>query len=206
MGALARLFFAVGVSPEVASALRSLVSKLRGGAGAEGLRFVDVDKAHFTLRFLGEQGPERQAAALRAGKFAAAEMDAFDLAIGTLGVFPDERRPHTVWAGATNGASRLAELARRLEQRLVLEGFPDETRPFVPHLTVARVKRRPRADALRALLARQPDTVASQRVESFALMESAPDGGGVRYIPLETFPLEIPCTPSKSPSTAGPKS
>jgi 2'-5' RNA ligase len=204
MGVVARLFFAVGVSPEIGAALGSLGSRLKGRAGAEELRFVEVEKAHFTLRFLGEQGPDRQAAAVRAGRLAAAGVGAFELGFASLGVFPDERRPHTLWIGAGRGAVELVELARRLSVRLAAEGFADEARPFVPHLTLARVKRRPRADAMRALLSAEA-SVVSQRVESFTLMESAPDGGTVRYIALETFPLESPCTPSKSPSTAAPK-
>jgi 2'-5' RNA ligase len=123
----------------------------------------------------------------------------------TLGVFPDERRPHTLWLGAGDGGARMAELARLLGTRLAGEGFDDEARPFVPHLTLARVKRRPPRDAMRALLAGSAETVATLRVESFALMESKPTSDGVRYIALETFPLEMPCTPSRSPSTAAPK-
>jgi 2'-5' RNA ligase len=204
MGSVARLFFAVGVSPEVGAALGSLGSRLKGRAGTEGLRFVDVEKAHFTLRFLGEQGPERQAAAVRAGRLAATGVGAFELGFAALGVFPDQRRPHTLWIGAGQGADELVGLARRLSLRLANEGFADEERPFVPHLTLARVKRRPSGDAMRALLSAEAAAV-SQRVESFTLMESTPDRGTVRYIALETFPLESPCTPSKSPSTAAPK-
>jgi 2'-5' RNA ligase len=205
MGALARIFFAVGVSRDVVPALRSLGSKLKSSVLAECLRFVDAGQAHYTLRFLGEQGPDEQAAAIRAGRAAAAESAGFELAMRTLGVFPDERRPHTLWLGAGDGGDRLAELARRLASRLVGEGFPDDARPFVPHLTVARVKRRPPRQALSALLAGPAETVATLRVESFALMESKPTSEGVRYIALETFPLEMPCTPSRSSSTAAPK-
>ena len=202
---MARIFFAVAVSAEVGAALGSLGSKLKSHSGSDVLRFVEVHKAHFTLRFLGEQEPDRQAAAVRAGRAAAVGMAAFELGFAALGVFPDERRPHTLWIGAGDGAVELTALAGRLASCLADEGFPDETRPFVPHLTLARVKRRPDRETLRAMLVAGP-AVASQRVESFTLMESAPDGGTVRYIPLETFPLEIPCTPSKSPSTAARKS
>jgi RNA 2',3'-cyclic 3'-phosphodiesterase len=206
MGALARIFFAVGVSPEVVPALRSLGSRLRSIPATAGLRFVDLEQAHYTLRFLGEQGPNELEAALRAGRAAAAGTPAFELAMRTLGVFPDERRPHTLWLGAGEGAPALAGRARRLGEHLAGEGFPDEPRPFVPHLTLARVKRRPPREATRALLAGRDEIVGMLQVQSFALMESTPVSGRVRYIALETFALEMPCTPSKLPSTAAPKS
>jgi 2'-5' RNA ligase len=208
MEPLARIFFAVGISPEVVAALRSLVSKLKAGRPPPGeeFRFVDADQSHYTLRFLGEQGPDEIAAALRAGRAAAEGAGGFALTMRSLGVFPDARRPHTLWLGVGEGASELAALARRLGEHLAAEGFADETRPFVPHLTLARIKRRPRPEVLRPLLAGPDEIVATLRVESFALMESRTVGGRVRYIALETFPLEMPCTPSRSPSTVDPKS
>jgi 2'-5' RNA ligase len=66
----------------------------------------------------------------------------------------------------------------------------------VPHLTLARVKRRPPSHTMRALLTGPDETIGALRVASFVLMESKPTNKGTRYIALETFPLEMPCTPS----------
>jgi 2'-5' RNA ligase len=194
---MARLFFAVGVSREVAKGLRSISLGLQRDPIADCLRFTDIEEAHFTLRFLGEQSPERQAAALRAGRAAGRGACPFELELEGLGVFPDDRRPHTVWIGAGRGARELGGLAALLEDELVVEGFSREDRPFVAHLTLARVKRRPDAGAIGALLGAPPRAVGPFPVESFALMESQPTRVGVRYIALETFALEPPCSPSK---------
>jgi 2'-5' RNA ligase len=196
--AMARLFFAVGVSRDVAASLRSISRGLGRAPIADCLRLIDVEQAHFTLRFLGEQSAERQAAALRAGSAAARGAASFDLEFQGLGVFPDERRPHTLWIGAGKGASELAGLAAMLEDELAVEGFMREARPFVPHLTLARVKRRPERAKMATLLAAQPAQIVPLRVAGFALMESRPERRTVRYIALETFALELPCTPSKS--------
>jgi 2'-5' RNA ligase len=203
---MARLFFAVGVSREVVSALETLGSKLRRCGAAEWLRFTEPNQAHYTLRFLGEVPSSREVAAVGAGRAAAARSGPFELSLGALGVFPDERRPQTLWIGAGAGASELVAVAASLEMELGRAGFPPEPRPFVPHLTVARVKRRLPPPAMRALMNEPMGTTGSLHVSSFMLMESKPSANGVRYVSLETFPLEIPCTPSKSPSTAAPKS
>ena len=203
---MARLFFAVGISGDAARALGSLSSRLEESAIRDCLRFVAIEQAHYTLRFLGEQSPERQASAVRAGYLTASGARSFELVPHTLGVFPDERRPHTLWIGVGRGSVEMKALAERLGAALAAEGFSPEARPFVPHLTLARVKRRPPAAAMRALLAKPHEAIAPLRVEAFTLMESRSSPSGVRYVPLETFPLEIPCKPSESPSTAGPKS
>jgi RNA 2',3'-cyclic 3'-phosphodiesterase len=193
---VARLFFAIGVSREVTSALESLCSKLKKSAAADNLRFIEPEQAHYTLRFLGEEPPDRQAAAVRAGHAAARGFGPFDLSLRALGVFPDERRPHTLWIGAGRGAPELVQLASQLEGQLLREGFSPGGRAFVPHLTLARVKRRLPPYAMRALLTGPDETIGTLRVASFVLMESKPTNKGTRYIPLETFPLEMPCTPS----------
>jgi 2'-5' RNA ligase len=203
---MARLFFAVGVSPEVVSVLESLGARIKKSRIAECLRFIDASQAHYTLRFLGEVSPGRRLDAVRAGRAAADGASPFDISLEGLGVFADERRPHTLWVGAGVGASQLSGLASRLEMKLAEVGFAKETRPFVPHLTLARVKDRPPPSAVRALLAESPGTLAVLQVERFVLMESRAGASGLRYVCLETFSLENPCKPSKSPSTVDPKS
>jgi len=184
---VARLFFAVEVSREVSVALRSLQAKLEKTPAADALRFTDPDQAHYTLKFLGEESPERQVAAVRAARAAAGRARAFELTLQTLGVFPGDRPPHTLWIGGGRGAPELVALASLLETSLVREGFSAEDRPFVPHLTLARVKGRPAPGSIRHLLDDAVETVGSLNVESFSLMESRSTPSGVRYLRLETF-------------------
>jgi 2'-5' RNA ligase len=194
---VARLFFAVGVSPQISSRLAALQLTLgQGGCGAW-LRFAPPEQAHYTLRFLGEEPEERQAAAARAGRATMTLASSFDLVLQSLGVFPDERRAHTLWIGASQGAEQLVELAAALDANLVKEGFSPQDRPFVPHLTLARLKKRIRASSLEALLKTSVEPIGSLRVDRFMLMESRSTGSGVRYVRLEDFRLEVPCTRSR---------
>jgi 2'-5' RNA ligase len=97
-----------------------------------------------------------------------------------------------------------------LDAELGGAGFEPEGRPFVPHLTVARIKYRPPPGMVKKLLAGEIDESGAPldrgspgiesellRVDSFALMESRAGGSGVRYVPLHVFRLENACTPSK---------
>ena len=184
---MARLFFAVAVSPEVASAVEARKEALRRLVPVDGLRFTDAAQSHLTIRFLGERSAEQQEAALRAGRRAAGSTTAFDLVLETLGVFPDERRPHTLWIGTGAGGSRLVALAGQLESDLKAEGFEQEERAFVPHLTIARIKGRWPPSARDILRDRELSNVGSMRVENFALMESRPKGRSREHVALEVF-------------------
>jgi 2'-5' RNA ligase len=144
-----------------------------------------------------QRSRQEQELIVQAAATAAAETAAFALAFGALGVFPDERRPHTLWMGLTEGRGAMVLLAKRLENELAKLGFAAEDRPYTPHLTLARIKRRPPPDLMKNLLASDVPPMAITKVETFALMESRPAGPAVRYVPLTTFRLESPCTPSK---------
>ena len=196
-GRSARVFFAVRVSLDVSAIVTRLQTALAEGAPARLFRFVDGGQAHVTLRFLGYRSGEEQARVARAAQAVAQASAPFSIAFGGLGVFPDARRPHTLWLGLTDGRAALVELAARLETALAEAGFLPEGRPFVPHLTLARIKQRPAPALMKALLGAAVEPSHRQAVESFALMESRASGAGVRYVPLRIFRLETACTPSK---------
>ena len=191
---MARLFFSVGVSRDVASGLRKLQAQMGPRLPREGFRFVEADQAHYTLRFLGEEPIERQTAAIRAGHGAALGLASFVVMLEGLGVFPDVRHAHTLWIGAGRGSAELITLATRLEAQLLEHGFSGQDRLFVPHLTIARIKRRIPAAVLGGVLQTPLQPVGRLTVESFALMESHPTSRGVRYLAVETFRLESACT------------
>jgi RNA 2',3'-cyclic 3'-phosphodiesterase len=204
-GRSARVFLAVGVSKTIADRVAELERRIRRGAPARLFRFVDAEQAHVTLKFFGQRSKSEQLRIAGAAAVVAQRESPFTIAFGGLGVFPDERRPHTLWMGLAHGKSDLVALAARLETELARAGFPPEERPYVPHLTVARVKFRPPPGLVKKLLAGEidesgaaPDVeTGAQQVDSFALMESRPGGGGVRYVPRQIFRLEKACTPSK---------
>jgi len=205
-GRTARVFLAVGISPAIAGVVEALARAIGRGAPAGLFRFVDAGQAHITLRFLGQRSDEEQTRIVRCAAAVARGVSPFSFAVGGLGVFPDERRPHTLWVGLTKGRPELIALAARLDTELDRAGFAPDGRPYVPHLTLARIKQRPPSGLMRKVLQGEIEggggafamgSTPPQSVESFAMMESRASPGGVRYVPLEIFRLETACTPSK---------
>jgi len=180
----ARLF--LGVEPP-AGARRALEAHLREALGGRGLpgRAVAPANWHLTLRFLGETPPERRAALVRALE----EADpgpGFTLGFGGLGAFPRPARAAVLWLGVEEGTSALGALAGVAEAAAQRAGFPAETRPFSPHLTLSRI--RPPRD-VGSIVERVPAFLGRIPVEEMVLYRSHPGPGGVRYEAVGRFPL-----------------
>jgi RNA 2',3'-cyclic 3'-phosphodiesterase len=178
-----RLFFALPLPAEVKERLRPSLEAARN-AGGEGVGFTRVSQIHFTLAFLGEQ-PSADAA-LSAGE-ALRDHEAFELAIGGAGAFPNTARPRVLWLGVTEGAAQLIVAAQRLRRALQSGGLAVEERPFRPHLTVGRVRPRGEKGARLALSAIAPGELARCMVREACLMQSVLGKGGATHTPIETF-------------------
>ena len=141
-----RTFIAIDLSDEMRTGLgrveRALRGDLRRAGVADGvLRWAGVEKAHVTLRFLGETSAD-QVEQVKVGLAAVVrDQGPFVLTLTGLGCFPSCARPRVVWIGLTGDLAALAHLQTRTEQIAQSAGFPAEGRPFSPHITLARVGR-----------------------------------------------------------------
>jgi len=172
-----RLFFAVLV-PVVIS--REIVAESKK-ISAYSLRWVVPENQHFTLRFLGEIEEERVGGLISAGQEIARKHHSFFLDISGAGFFPDERNPRIFWVGTSAGSEKLVALAKDVSSALNENGFPSEDRPFLPHLTVARINvgeglclrgiKSATADAVRPLPFQKLELWRGKRFGSFSVNE-----------------------------------
>ena len=100
--------------------------------------FSREDNLHLTLKFLGNVPvadiPKVSDAVARATK----SVSPFELTFSDCGSFPPHGRPSVLWLGTE--ASGLQILHAAIEEELATVGFPRESRPFYPHLTIARLR------------------------------------------------------------------
>ena len=135
------MFLAILVSPQARQALENCMQKLSGLAPA-GVRWVDPQGIHLTLRFLGNIPAAAVDEVLAAQAAAAGACPPFSVQLARLGMFPNRRRPRALWAGVAGDIEALERLQHAVETQLERIGFPREKRPFVPHLTLGRVRDR----------------------------------------------------------------
>lgn len=190
-----RIFFAIPLPEPALDAVAEALVPLRGnivrsivrggsiGAATPVVGWTRRNHLHLTLRFLGEVDESRVAAVGDAVARWVHRLPPPRVRLVGGGAFPDARRPRVLWIGAE---TELGPLVSAMQGALGQLGFPPEARPFVPHLTVGRV-RDGRADHLVSAL-RELGEVATFVPTSVVLYESLPAPEGVRYVPLRTFP------------------
>jgi 2'-5' RNA ligase len=166
-----RLFFALWPDEQ---ARESLAFQARALAMETGGREVPAARLHLTLAFLGAVESRSLALIRRAADTVSVE--SFQLIFDQVGAF---RKAGVGWAGCSRPESRLLVLQSALEFALRSEGFPQEERPYSPHVTLVRRTATP-ADA-------KPISPVSWRVPTFALVETQRDTG--RYVTLAEWRL-----------------
>ncbi len=183
-----RLFIAIELPAHVLDHVGALQDWLRERVPPHTVRWVAPQGVHLTLKFLGDV-PVRQHDAIQDALARAARAHApFELSVGGLGCFPNTRRPRVAWVGVQQDTEALHKLHDAVEAHIASLGYPTETRPFHPHLTLGRVRRDARrqdAQALGTLIAkntfRQRQTWT---VHDITLVRSQLKPSGAVYTPL----------------------
>jgi 2'-5' RNA ligase len=153
---LLRTFIAVPLPPEVTQAATKLARDL--SAVADGIKWVEPQSMHLTLKFLGNITDTDSYEVCQAVTRAAEKFEAFDFRCAGAGAFPSLSRPRTIWIGGGEGSEQIAALARAVDDALFELGYRREPKRFTPHLTIGRVKTPGRQlEALSRLLAERAD-------------------------------------------------
>jgi RNA 2',3'-cyclic 3'-phosphodiesterase len=184
-----RLFVALEIPADVRENLAALIRDLR--AMDERPRWVRPENLHATLKFIGEMAPEKLDA-IRSALSAVRSNAPVALDFRGLGFFPGEKRPRVFWAGM-DAAPNLRQLA--LDVDLVLEkaGVPRDTRPFSPHLTLARFNDERLSDKLRGAIQERSDREFGKlQTAKFHLIESKLKRSGAEYARVATFTFVEP--------------
>lgn len=178
-----RLFIGIPLPDDLVHQLSALSVRLQ--SKNDGLRWSNPESWHITLQFLGSTEPERYnciTTQLRNLRHAPIPIELDDLGFfDRVGVF---------FAGVSPTPGLLS-LQQRVTAATAPCGFIPETRPYHPHITLARSKGKAGAQSLRALKARlhHPPGFARFTAAEFLLYESLPTPSGSRYEVRDRFPL-----------------
>jgi 2'-5' RNA ligase len=179
-----RLFTGLDLPAEVAVNLEDLLRRLRPTAR---IHWSPPANLHITTKFIGAW-PEHRLEELKSTLAAMPGRPFLGVRIHTLGFFPNARAPRTFWCGID--APGLASLAADIDQATTSLGIVRESRPFSPHLTLARIKDRVNLDAMNHAIAALPSTeFGNFEAGSFFLYLSELRPSGSVYTKLAEFPL-----------------
>jgi 2'-5' RNA ligase len=180
-----RLFTAIDLPAPVLDTLARLLDRLRPTAH---LKWSPIENLHITTKFIGEW-PESRRAELESALRSLGSFEPIPIRLRGLGFFPNPQAPRVFWVGVEAGPD-LAELARRTDAALARLGVPPETRPFSPHLTLARIKEPVPLSGLRQAIARLETVEFGEfRADRFYLYLSELRPAGSVYTKLSEFPF-----------------
>jgi 2'-5' RNA ligase len=182
-----RLF--VAIRPP--AAIRAILIGAMGGIS--GARWQSEDQLHLTLRFVGEV--DRHRAGDIHAALGAVHHPSFAIALNGIGAFERRGQADTVWAGVAPHPP-LKALHKKVDAALTRVGVAPDQRAFLPHVTLARLKRS--SGPVGSLLEQSGGLTSPPfAVDHFALFESALTPDGAVYTMIERYPLgQAPTAPS----------
>jgi 2'-5' RNA ligase len=193
-----RAFLAVELSQELRDELAVLQQELKQRMEPEMKRHIRISwvqpgKIHLTIKFLGDMDEQVIDPLLVTVEQAIGRQTAVNVPLERLGVFPHPQSPRVLWIGPSVNweqgaeARRVAEIHGAIEQACEGVGVLRETKPFSPHLTLARIKvgERQVGVALAKIgVLDRPLSSGSLAVESVVLMQSELKPTGSVYTKL----------------------
>ena len=189
-----RLFVGVELPPDIRSqidrAVEKLRTRLRRSCPRLDARWVESDKLHITLWFLGEAADGRLSA-LNTALEQPFRTAAFPVRLSGFGAFPPSGPARVIWIGIPQGGVELRSLNAEITERVVPLGFEPERRSFAAHLTVARVRdpQSARGRAVRGTLDAESAALPTFSVTSVTLFRSRLSPKGSQYEALLRVPL-----------------
>ena len=180
-----RLFTGISICPDVVNHLSRLLDHLRPKAH---IKWTPVYNLHITTNFIGEW-PEERVQELIDRLRAMPPRKPIEIAINGLGWLPNPHHPFALFA-AVHAPESLAVLAKSIGEELQSLGVPAETRPFFPHVTLARIKEpNPLVDLKHAIASLPSVDFGRFTAGRFHLFHSCRGPAGSVYTHLADFPL-----------------
>jgi RNA 2',3'-cyclic 3'-phosphodiesterase len=185
LGSFMRLFTGIALAPPVIERLSAALEELRRTAR---IKWSPIENLHITCRFIGAW-PEDHAEDLRTALSAITVAGSFPIGVAKFGFFPNPHHPHLLFAGVQVG-TQLPALAAAIDQALQPLGLAAETRPYRPHVTLARIKADDDIRGLREHIAAMTDfDFGAFEAQGFHLYESRASAHGSVYTKLATYDL-----------------
>jgi len=193
-----RAFLAVELSQELQAELATVQRDLKRRIEPEMKRDTRISWAkpasiHLTIKFLGDMDEQVIDSMLVAVEQTVGSQIPVNVPLERLGAFPRPQSPRVLWVGPSENwerggeATRIAEIHGAIEQACEGLSFLRETRPFSPHLTLARIKvgeRHVGVALARIGVLGLPISLGSLAVESVVLMKSELKPTGSVYTKL----------------------
>ena len=181
-----RIFLAINLPRNLKDESAELLDKLYDQYG-KGVKWVNPNILHFTLHFLGNVSETQIKQVQEAARKLSGKLGRIEFEIGKINAFPNLNNPRVIFLECrqVNGDS-VYKPRKELGKKLSMIGLNIDKRPWEPHITIGRVKRR--VPGLNRLFSK-PINLKKFIVDSFELMESKLKPDGPEYKIVESYKL-----------------
>ena len=129
------------------------------------MKWVAKENIHLTLKFLGEVGNDKIETIKTILDNIAVGERSFQISLNGVGLFPNADFPKIVWVGLGKGSGEASHIAVKIDEELSKIGFQRESRLFVSHLTLGRLRSGKNRDALKEKILSVPHSPESHKPE-----------------------------------------
>lgn len=154
------------------------------------ISFTRPENIHSTLVFVGDVPLELLPLISESLRKLAKSLYPFEVTSKGVDAFPSPSEARILWAGFDEKSAELLELIKRtIEKELSEIGIEKEVKPFVPHVTLGRLKSMSPVDL--TPLKQMAPAFGTTLVRDIILFESQGDVSGYSNTVLDRFPLGL---------------
>ena len=165
------------IAADIPGSIREKLMEAASSFDLSDIKVVDKRNLHFTLAFLGELENGRMGMVKNA--IDKIRFGVFDIDIKGIDYFGS---PGAIYSAVTSGSDKITELANSLRVELAVSDIYFDKKDFVPHVTIARMKRRVDEKFLMDALCKFADKeFGSYTLDTISLFKSVLGPNGPEY-------------------------
>jgi RNA 2',3'-cyclic 3'-phosphodiesterase len=181
-----RTFIALELNPQIQQQIKKFSNLLVAGK-LPGIRWVNPESVHITLKFLGDSTDAQVKDVVKILDSLVLKYKPIPIDVNGVGAFPTWSHPRVIWVGVL-APSSLSQLYMAIDDSVSKLGYLQERRRFSPHLTIARISDRTDDKKIsiisRLLQEHQNTPFGSATIDRMVLFKSTLQPGGSIYTPL----------------------
>ena len=169
--------------------LSQYINEIKTNLLAENIKWAEADNIHLTLKFFGPTSDSTLEKIKISLDKVLKSQKSFMISFNKIGVFGSRYQPRVLWMGLEQ-----ADILQALEQEIsiVLEeiGISSDRQNFVPHLTIARIKKLDSKKYFQSVVERYKEFDSGAiAIESIFLYQSILHKEGPEYRVLQEYRL-----------------
>ena len=182
-----RLFVAIKLIPD--NNTLKIYNSLRNDLNYNKIRWVEPEKFHLTLKFIGQTDETKLPIIIDSIKKTIENNGAIKIIINKIGIFGSSYNPRIIWLGVSKN-EELKTLANKLINNLAKIGFKKDRQNFIPHFTIGRISQIADKQLFNNSLEKKRQDIHQQLIiEEVILYESIFNRKKHEYKEITNFPI-----------------